>query len=169
MKLRKGSWTALRGWQWQNATNPQYVLLYSEQYLYFTAHQQIQGQDTETLKFMEKKICCTTIVKANHCIALHWFVCLWQWCFYPSCPCWKLHIYFHLFLFLLYLLFAIKIIETVYFALTWKKLEDNMQQRNEYIWAKCCMLANQPERLSLFLVTSSSCTGHSSCTRSMKF
>ena len=38
-----------------------------------------------------------------------------------------------------------------------------------HIWAKCCMLANQPERLSLFLVTSSSCTGHSSCTRSMKF
>ena len=37
------------------------------------------------------------------------------------------------------------------------------------IWAKCCMLVNQPDRLSLFLVTSSSCTGHSSCTRSMKF
>ena len=31
------------------------------------------------------------------------------------------------------------------------------------------MLANQPERLSLFLSTSSSCTGHSSCTRSMIF
>ena len=31
------------------------------------------------------------------------------------------------------------------------------------------MLANQPEILSLFLVTSSSCRGHSSCTRSMKF
>ena len=29
------------------------------------------------------------------------------------------------------------------------------------------MLANQPERLSLFLVTSSCCRGHSSCTRSM--
>ena len=28
------------------------------------------------------------------------------------------------------------------------------------------MLANQPERMSLFLVTSSSCRGHSSCTRS---
>ena len=37
------------------------------------------------------------------------------------------------------------------------------------IWAKCCMLANQTDRMSLFLVTSSSCTGHSSCTRSMKF
>ena len=37
------------------------------------------------------------------------------------------------------------------------------------IWAKCCMLANQTERMSLFLVTSSSCTGHSSCIRSMKF
>ena len=91
-----------------------------------------------TLKFMEKKkICCRyykSKVKANHCIAL---ICmLWQWCFYPSCPCWKLHIYFHLFLFLLYLLFAIKIIETVYFALTWKTLEDIMQQQQEY-----CMLA----------------------------
>ena len=31
------------------------------------------------------------------------------------------------------------------------------------------MLANQPDRLSLFLVTSNSCTGHSSCARSMKF
>jgi len=38
-----------------------------------------------------------------------------------------------------------------------------------YIWAKCCMLANQTERMSLFLVTSSSCRGHSSCIRSMKF
>ena len=37
------------------------------------------------------------------------------------------------------------------------------------IWAKCCMLANQPAQVSLFLVTSSSCRGHSSCTRSMKF
>ena len=35
-----------------------------------------------------------------------------------------------------------------------------------YIWAKCCMLANQPERMSLFLVTSSSCTG---CASAMKF
>ena len=40
---------------------------------------------------------------------------------------------------------------------------------HSYIWAKCCMLVNQPDRLSLFLVTSSSCTGQSSCTRSMKF
>ena len=38
-----------------------------------------------------------------------------------------------------------------------------------YIWAKCCMLANQPERMSLFLVTSSSCTGHSSCANAVKF
>ena len=38
-----------------------------------------------------------------------------------------------------------------------------------YIWAKCCMLANQPAQVSLFLVTSRSCGGHSSCTRSMKF
>ena len=38
-----------------------------------------------------------------------------------------------------------------------------------YIWAKCCMLANQADRMSLFLLTSSSCTGHSSCIGSMKF
>ena len=37
------------------------------------------------------------------------------------------------------------------------------------IWANCCMLANQPERMSLFLVTSSSCTGPSSCASAMKF
>ena len=34
---------------------------------------------------------------------------------------------------------------------------------------KCCMLANQSERMSLFLVTSSSCTGHSSCASAVKF
>ena len=37
------------------------------------------------------------------------------------------------------------------------------------IWAKCCMLANYPERMSLFLVTSRSCTGHSSCASTVKF
>ena len=31
------------------------------------------------------------------------------------------------------------------------------------------MLANQTERMSLFLVTSSSCTGHSSCASAVKF
>ena len=30
-----------------------------------------------------------------------------------------------------------------------------------HIWAKCCMLANQPAQVSLFLVTSRSCRGHS--------
>ena len=40
---------------------------------------------------------------------------------------------------------------------------------NIHIWAKCCMLANQTERMSLFLLTSSSCPGHSSCIGSMKF
>ena len=39
----------------------------------------------------------------------------------------------------------------------------------EIIWAKCCMPANQRAQVSLFLVTSRSCRGHSSCTRSMKF
>ena len=39
----------------------------------------------------------------------------------------------------------------------------------QHIWAKCCMLANQPERMSLFLVTSSNCTGHSSCAIAVKF
>ena len=38
-----------------------------------------------------------------------------------------------------------------------------------HIWAKCCMLANQPDQVSLFLVTSSSCTGHSSCASALKF
>ena len=39
----------------------------------------------------------------------------------------------------------------------------------KHIWAKCCMLANQPDQVSLFLVTSSSCTGHSSCASAVKF
>ena len=38
-----------------------------------------------------------------------------------------------------------------------------------YIWAKCCMLANQTERMSRFLVTSSSCTGHTSCASAVIF
>ena len=31
------------------------------------------------------------------------------------------------------------------------------------------MLANQPDQVSLFLVTSRSCTGHSSCASAVKF
>ena len=37
------------------------------------------------------------------------------------------------------------------------------------IWAKCCMLANQPDQVSFFLVTSCSCTGQSSCASAVKF